>query len=82
MCPPFDVVYSNNPLVIRLFTEAGYEVRDTELADRDRLQGAEIRKEIVQGNDWRDRVPRPVVDAIEEIDGVARLRTVAGTDTA
>jgi nicotinamide-nucleotide adenylyltransferase len=82
MCPPFDVVYSNNPLVIRLFTEAGYEVRDTELADRDRLQGAEIRKEIVQGNAWRDRVPRPVVDAIEEIDGVARLRTVAGTDTA
>ena len=81
MCPPFDVVYSNNPLVIRLFTEAGYEVRDTELADRDRLQGAAIRKEIVQGNAWRDRVPDPVVEAIEEIDGVARLRTVAGTDT-
>jgi nicotinamide-nucleotide adenylyltransferase len=82
MCPPFDVVYSNNPLVIRLFTEAGYEVRDTPLTDRDRLKGSKIRAEIVEGNAWRNRVPEPVVDAIQEIDGNTRLRTVAGTDTA
>jgi nicotinamide-nucleotide adenylyltransferase len=25
--PPFDVAYSNNPLVRRLFEEAGFEVR-------------------------------------------------------
>jgi nicotinamide-nucleotide adenylyltransferase len=80
MCPPFDVVYSNNPLVIRLFEEAGYEVRGTDLADRDRLQGAKIREEIIEDNAWRDRVPEPVVDAIEEIDGATRLRTVAETD--
>ena len=82
MCPPFDVVFSNNPLVVRLFNEADYEVRDTALTDRDRLKGSEIRREIIEGNAWRDRVPDPVVAAIEEIDGVKRIRTVARTDTA
>ncbi len=81
MCPPFDVVYSNNPLVVRLFNEADYEVRDTALTDRDRLKGSEIRREMIEGNTWRDRVPNPVVAAIEEIDGVERLRTLARTDT-
>jgi nicotinamide-nucleotide adenylyltransferase len=80
MCPPFDVVYSNNPLVVRLFNEADYQVRDTALTDRDRLKGSEIRREIIAGNTWRDRVPDPVVAAIEEINGVQRLRTVARTD--
>ncbi|MFB6309765.1 MAG: nicotinamide-nucleotide adenylyltransferase [Salinirussus sp.] len=81
MCPPFHVVFSNNPLVVRLFTEAGYEVRDTDLADRERLKGSEIRREIIDGNAWRDRVPNAVAAAIDEIDGVDRLRTVARTDT-
>jgi len=80
MCPPFGVVYSNNPLVIRLFSEAGYEVRDSEMIDRDHLRGTTIRECIVDGQPWEDRVPDPVVDAIAEIDGVARLREVARTD--
>jgi nicotinamide-nucleotide adenylyltransferase len=81
MCPPFDVVFSNNPLVVRLFDESDYEVRDTALTDRDRLKGSEIRREIIAGNAWRDRVPDPVVAAIEEIHGAERLRAVARTDT-
>ena len=80
MCPPFDVVYSNNPLVIRLFTEADYEVRDSQMIDRGRLRGTRIRERIVDGDPWQDRVPEAVVGAIAEIDGVARLRGVARTD--
>jgi len=82
MCPPFDAVYTNNPLVRRLFQEADYEVRETDLTDRERLRGTRIREEIIAGNAWRDRVPGPVVDAIEEIDGVRRLREVAGSDVS
>jgi len=80
MCPPFDVVYSNNPLVIQLFTEASYEVRDSEMIDRGRLRGTSIREDIIAGEPWQDRVPRPVVGAIEEIDGLQRLRSIAATD--
>ncbi len=80
MCPPFDVVYSNNPLVVRLFEESGYEVRDTGLYDREDLKGSRIRQAIIEGEAWTGRVPDPVVDAIEEIDGVGRLRQIADSD--
>ncbi len=41
MSPAFDVAYSNNPLVIQLFKEAGVEVRQSPMFDRDRLEGSE-----------------------------------------
>jgi nicotinamide-nucleotide adenylyltransferase len=82
MCPPFEVAYSNNPLVIRLFREAGYEVRDSKMIDRGRLRGTTIRERILTGEPWQDRVPDGVATAIAEIDGVARLRTIADTDGA
>ncbi len=80
MCPPFDVVFSNNPLVIRLFNEANYEVRDSAMIDRGRLRGTRIRERIVAGEAWQDRVPEAVVGAIAEIDGVGRLQRIADTD--
>lgn len=80
MTPYFDVVYSNNPLVIRLFREAGFEVRKTKLFNRVSYQGTEIRRRMICGERWEDLVPDPVVRVIREIDGVKRLRDIAGTD--
>jgi len=80
MCPAFDVAYSNNPLVVRLFEEAGIEVRQSPMFERDRLEGSEIRDRIIEGESWQDRVPAPVVDVIEEVNGVQRLRQVAASD--
>ena len=40
MTPRFDVAYSNNPLVVRLFEEAGVEVRGSPMFRRDVLEGA------------------------------------------
>jgi nicotinamide-nucleotide adenylyltransferase len=80
LCPPFEVAYSNNPLVRRLLSEAGVEVRGTEMYERDTLEGTTIRERMREGEPWRHLVPDPVVDAVEEVDGVARLRQVAGED--
>ncbi|WP_276271193.1 nicotinamide-nucleotide adenylyltransferase [Haloarcula litorea] len=80
MCPAFDVAYSNNPLVVRLFEEAGIEVRQSPMFDRDRLEGSEIRERMIRDASWRDRVPDPVVETIEEIHGVQRLQHVAESD--
>ena len=82
MTPAFDAVYSNNPLVRRLFTEAGREVRTVEMHDRDRLEGTRIREAMIAGEDWEHLVPDPVVSVIDEVDGVARLRQVSGTDAS
>jgi nicotinamide-nucleotide adenylyltransferase len=80
MSPTFDVAYSNNPLVIQLFEEAGIEVRQSRMFNREELEGNEIRQAMVDGGDWESRVPAEVVEVIEEIDGVERIRQVAKTD--
>jgi nicotinamide-nucleotide adenylyltransferase len=80
MSPAFDVAYSNNPLVVRLFREAGVEVRQSPMFRREVLEGAEIRERMRAGDDWRATVPDPVVDVVEEVAGVERIRQVAETD--
>ncbi len=80
--PPFDVCYMNNPLPMRLFKEAGYEVRTFELVDRDRYEATSIRELMQQDGDaWTKLVPDPVVDIVGEIDGVQRLKDVSSSDT-
>lgn len=80
ICPSFDVAYTNNHLVERLFAEDGYEVRRTPLHNREEYHGAEIRDRIVEGEPWRDLVPDEVGAVIDEIDGVERLRKITRDD--
>ncbi len=80
MVPPFSVVYSNNPLVVRLFKEAGVEVRSTKLYRRFEYQGTEIRKKMLEGEEWRKFVPRCVAEVIDEVKGVERIREIASKD--
>jgi nicotinamide-nucleotide adenylyltransferase len=81
MSPKFEVAYSNNPLVIQLFDEAGVEVRRSPMFRREVLEGTELRQRMIDGGDWEDLVPEPVVDVIEEVDGVERIQRVADTDS-
>lgn len=80
LCPSFDVVFSNNPFVERLFEEAGYEVSGTSLHNRKKYRGAEIRRRMIADESWDHLVPDPVIEAIEEIGGVERLRAIARDD--
>ncbi|UIP00900.1 nicotinamide-nucleotide adenylyltransferase [Halobaculum sp. CBA1158] len=80
MCPKFDVAYSNNPLVVRLFEEAGVEVRSSPMFRREVLEGSELRERMIDGEGWRDLVPDAVAGVVEEIDGVGRIREVASSD--
>jgi nicotinamide-nucleotide adenylyltransferase len=77
MSPWFDVAYSNNPLVIRLFREAGVEVRQTEMFDRENLKGSEIRGLMGRNDDWEQFVSDAVVEVVEEVDGIERIQAVS-----
>ncbi len=81
MTPRFEVAYSNNPLVVRLFEEADVEVRGSPMFKRDVLEGTELRERMIHGRDWESLVPAAVVDVIEEVGGVERIQRVAETDT-
>ncbi len=80
MCPEFDVAYSNNPLVIQLFNEAGVEVRQSPMFNREELEGTELRERMIEDGDWESFVPEPVVGVIHETNGIERIQRVSKTD--
>jgi nicotinamide-nucleotide adenylyltransferase len=80
MAPPFDTCYSSNPLVVRLFGEAGIKVQSTAMYKRETLNGTEIRRRILNRKPWKSLVPPAVVEVLKEIDGTGRLRQIAQDD--
>lgn len=80
MSPPFDIVYSANPLVVRLFQESGVPVETPQMYERETLSGTEIRKRIISGEEWQNLVPHAVLQVIKEIDGVKRIREISRDD--
>jgi nicotinamide-nucleotide adenylyltransferase len=80
--PKFDVVYSNEPLTRRLFTEAGYKVKAIQFFERKVYSSTDIRAKMVKGEDWKNLVPKSVAAFIIEIDGVNRLSDLTKSDRA
>ncbi|MBI5681416.1 MAG: nicotinamide-nucleotide adenylyltransferase [Methanobacterium sp.] len=74
LTPPFEHIYSGNSLVQRLFIEDGFEVTEPPLFNREIYSGTEVRKRMLEDDDWESLVPQSVVNVIKEIDGVSRLK--------
>ena len=81
MSPDFDVAYSNNPLVVQLFREAGVEIHRSKMFDRDVLEGKEVRDRMITDGDWESLVPDAVVEVVEEINGIERIQMVSDSDS-
>jgi nicotinamide-nucleotide adenylyltransferase len=82
MSPSFDVAFSNNPLVIRLFEEAGVEVRQSPMFHREVLEGTELRERMIDSGDWESLVPDPAAAVIRECGGAERIQQVTDSDGA
>jgi nicotinamide-nucleotide adenylyltransferase len=80
MVPPFEIAYTNNPLVIELLSEAGIEVKQSPLFKRKNYSGTEIRRRMLTCDKWEQFVPEKVVGIIRAIDGERRLTTIAQSD--
>jgi len=78
LVPPFDIIFTNNDLTARLFSEAGIDVRRTKLYNREKYSGKIIRETIASGGDWRSLVPSGTAKVIDQIDGEKRIRELAG----
>ena len=79
--PRFDTVYSNQSLTRRLLIEAGYDVRRIEMYERGKYEATEIRRRILEAQDWSDLVPPEVYRIVLEIDGENRIRDLAKSDS-
>jgi nicotinamide-nucleotide adenylyltransferase len=78
LCPDFDIVFSNNPLTVRLFKDAGYKVRSTKLVDREHFSGTSIREIMLEDGSWNDLVPGSTYDLIIGIGGLRRIKEISG----
>ena len=78
--PKFDVVYANEPLTRRLFTEAGFRVEPMPFIKREVYLATEIRKRMSSGENWEELVPSSVVKFIKDVGGDVRLRDLNKTD--
>ena len=77
LTPPFSIVYSGNPLVKQLFSEEGYEVRQPPLYDRLHLSGSEVRRRILNDENWEELVPKATINLLTEINGIERLKNLS-----
>ena len=67
--PKFDVVYSNEPLTRRLFTEAGHNVESIRFHKREVYSSTKIREKMLNEENWEKFLPRSVAEFIKEIGG-------------
>lgn len=82
LLPPFETVYTNNPLTRLLFENAGYRVESPTLIDRDRFEGRKIRALLAAGRSLAGAVPPAVAAYLEEIHAPARLRLLSSAEPA
>jgi nicotinamide-nucleotide adenylyltransferase len=82
LIPAVDVVYTNNPLIARLFKERGYKVQAPLLFNRGEYSGSEIRRRMLNKENWRSSVPEAVAAVIKEIDGLSRMEDLRRSDVA
>ena len=78
--PKFEIVYSNEPLTCRLFTEAGFKIKPISLIKREVYLATEIRNLMITGKNWEDLVPINVANFIKDINGDVRLKDLNKTD--
>lgn len=74
---PFDVVYTNNPLVYTLFSQANLPVIKHQLIEPDRYQGTLIRDALTEGKGWKTLVPPKAKEALENMHAEERILTLA-----
>ncbi len=77
MTPPFSIVYSGNPLVKQLFIEEGYIVKNPPLYDRLHLSGSEVRRRILEDENWEELLADSTIEIMKEINGVERLKNLS-----
>jgi len=78
--PKFDIVFTNEPVTRRLFTEVGFKVKPVPFHKRKIYSATEIRERMLKNKGWEELVPESVAQFIKEIQGIERIQDLARTD--
>jgi nicotinamide-nucleotide adenylyltransferase len=75
--PPFGIVYTGSETTSQLFSEQDIPVKKIVLRKKNILSGTEIRRRMIQGEDWESLVPGTVLKLIQQLGGVQRVRSLS-----
>ncbi|WP_256205083.1 nicotinamide-nucleotide adenylyltransferase [Aeropyrum camini] len=79
--PRVDTILTRNPVIAKIFLDAGVNVERPPLFNRDEWRGEKIRMWIARGDErWRSTVTPSTARFIEEIGGVERIRWSLASD--
>lgn len=79
--PRVDYILTRNPVISKIFIDAGVKVAVPPLFNREEWRGARIRELMARGDDkWREAVTPNTAGYIEEIGGVERIRRITSGD--
>lgn len=73
--PKVSTIITRNPVISKIFMDAGVSVLEPPLFNRDEWRGEVIRRKIAKGDpSWRNAVTPSVAEFIERIGGIERIR--------
>ncbi len=72
LCPDFDIVYTGNSWVKRLFEEKEYRVKDVEFTHD--ISATDLRELILKEGQWQIYLPKETAEFLEEIEFAQRVR--------
>jgi len=79
--PKIHAIVTRNPVISRIFRDAGYQVMTPPLFNREKYRATYIRGLIANDDpEWRTLVPPGVAEYIEEIGGVQRIKDIMSSD--
>jgi nicotinamide-nucleotide adenylyltransferase len=81
LLPPFQRVYTNNPLTRSLFERAKCDVESPALVERGRFEGVHVRERLALDLDWKPLVPPSVAAYLLEIEAPRRLKMLQERET-
>ena len=74
LVPKFDVVFSGNDFVMKLFKKSGYNVR--KVAFLEGVNGTDVRDKIIKNHEWRELVPEEAAEVIDKVKGIKRIKKI------
>ena len=72
LVPKFDIVFSGNPLTLKLFKKEGYKIKKIKLLED--INATKIRELIVQDKNWQSLVPEETSKFLKKIKGMERIK--------
>lgn len=84
MVPPFGVLYSGNDFVkhLALSQDRNITVKSPRFEKKEEYNGTNIRRLMLAGGQWKKLVPPAVAGVIEQVNGIERMRVLAGSNTS